>query len=322
MLGLLARGQLAPAVWAIVIGMLALLAGAVVRAPALPPPAPATVAAGWATFALATAGLYFLYRTTVADPGYLPRNSAGAPPRRAKGAAGAGEAAAGVSVGGGGGGGAADDGGAGGIDSPALWAGGWSQLCVSCRIVRPLRAKHCPISRRCVREFDHWCPWVGNAVGRGNRHVFLAFLWLEFAATLAAGGVAAARLRTAADAAAAGAAAGAPPAGTGAALGGAVAFVICDVLLAVALGALAVAQASQVARNVTTNEMANWHRYGYLHAPDGGFHNPFDRGWRANCADVCSPATAPHAPYAMAGSSSAAGGGAGEGERTLLRGDA
>ena len=47
------------------------------------------------------------------------------------------------------------------LDSPALWAGAWNQLCVTCRIVRPLRAKHCAVSDRCVHLFDHYCPWVG-----------------------------------------------------------------------------------------------------------------------------------------------------------------
>ena len=46
------------------------------------------------------------------------------------------------------------------LDSPALWAGNWGQLCVSCKIVRPLRAKHCSVSDRCVELFDHYCPWV------------------------------------------------------------------------------------------------------------------------------------------------------------------
>ena len=65
------------------------------------------------------------------------------------------------------------------LDSPALWAGQWQQLCVTCKIVRPLRAKHCSTSDRCVELFDHFCPWVGNTIGRGNRHYFLLFLWIE-----------------------------------------------------------------------------------------------------------------------------------------------
>jgi palmitoyltransferase len=41
---------------------------------------------------------------------------------------------------------------------------------------------------------------------------------------------------------------------------GPVLFLICDVFLLISVAALAIAQGSQVARNVTTNELANWHR--------------------------------------------------------------
>ena len=37
-------------------------------------------------------------------------------------------------------------------------------------------------------------------------------------------------------------------------------------------------QLAQVARNITTNELMNLHRYTYLRNSDGTFHNPFDRG--------------------------------------------
>jgi palmitoyltransferase len=55
-------------------------------------------------------------------------------------------------------------------------------------------------------------------------------------------------------------------------------FVVVDAFVGIGVAALAVAQASQVARNVTTNELANWHRYKYLQTSDGQFHNPFNRG--------------------------------------------
>ena len=47
-------------------------------------------------------------------------------------------------------------------------------------------------------------------------------------------------------------------------------------LLPVAL--LTVAQLSQAARNITTNELSNVHRYAYLKSAEGRFANPFDRG--------------------------------------------
>lgn len=40
------------------------------------------------------------------------------------------------------------------------------QLCHTCHVVRPLRAKHCPICGRCVLRYDHHCPWVDNVRAR------------------------------------------------------------------------------------------------------------------------------------------------------------
>lgn len=42
------------------------------------------------------------------------------------------------------------------LDSPVLWSGNWSQLCVTCKIVRPLRAKHCAVTNRCIEVILHW----------------------------------------------------------------------------------------------------------------------------------------------------------------------
>lgn len=36
-----------------------------------------------------------------------------------------------------------------------------------------------------------------------------------------------------------------------------------------------------------------------MHAEDGRFHNPFNRGWRQNCAEAFSP-DAPMAPMHLA----------------------
>lgn len=39
----------------------------------------------------------------------------------------------------------------------------------------------------------------------------------------------------------------------------------------------------QIARNITTNELANASRYWYLRGPDGRFRNPYNHGCRKNC---------------------------------------
>jgi hypothetical protein len=45
--------------------------------------------------------------------------------------------------------------------------------------VRPARSKYCRVSERCVSRFDHYCPWIGNAVGERNHRDFVVFLCLE-----------------------------------------------------------------------------------------------------------------------------------------------
>jgi len=66
---------------------------------------------------------------------------------------------------------------------------------------------------------------------------------------------------------------------------GAVAFFMMDLFIFFGVACLAVVQASQIARNITTNEMANSMRYSYLRGPGGRFRNPFDHGVRKNCSD-------------------------------------
>lgn len=182
------------------------------------------------------------------------------------------------------------------LECPEIAASGrWSQLCATCRIVRPLRAKHCAVTGRCVEVFDHYCPWVGNAVGKGNRGLFLAFLLLESYALAAATGVSGAALRAHLEDGA-----------WASDVAWTTAFVVASAFVGLSVWVLAAAQASQVARNVTTNELANWHRYPYLVGAGGNFRNPFSRGWRDNCAEAFAPRRTPVAPLWLSPSSSLA----------------
>ncbi|KVI00518.1 Ankyrin repeat-containing protein [Cynara cardunculus var. scolymus] len=160
------------------------------------------------------------------------------------------------------------------IRDPALLAGNWTQLCATCKIVRPLRAKHCPTCERCVEQFDHHCPWVSNCIGKRNKWDFLCFLILEVLAMGITGAVALTRIVT--DPLA--------PASLGAWLQH-VGNQHIDFSLFIGVAALTCMQISQVSRNITTNEMANMMRYNYLRGPGGRFRNPYDHGCKKNCTD-------------------------------------
>ncbi|KAG7383879.1 Palmitoyltransferase zdhhc13 [Phytophthora pseudosyringae] len=52
-----------------------------------------------------------------------------------------------------------------------------TKLCLTCLHKRPLRGKHCAELNSCIAKFDHYCPFVVNAVGARNHAAFLAFLF-------------------------------------------------------------------------------------------------------------------------------------------------
>ncbi|OWZ11799.1 Palmitoyltransferase [Phytophthora megakarya] len=59
-----------------------------------------------------------------------------------------------------------------------------TKLCLTCLHKRPLRGKHCAELNSCIAKFDHYCPFVVNAVGARNHAAFLGFL---FSAVLSIG---------------------------------------------------------------------------------------------------------------------------------------
>ncbi|RUS75555.1 hypothetical protein EGW08_016680 [Elysia chlorotica] len=50
------------------------------------------------------------------------------------------------------------------------------RFCDFCEITQPMRAKHCEDCNRCVRKFDHHCPWLEACVGERNHRYFWMFL--------------------------------------------------------------------------------------------------------------------------------------------------
>nr|GLL45330.1 protein S-acyltransferase 24-like isoform X1 [Ipomoea trifida] len=274
LLGKFSKLGLAPTLWCIIILLLVTYIHAVILAPNLPKLTAASAFFAWLGVFIATSALVLFYMCSSKDPGYISmslrdlQNIKDDEPLLKND-----------------------------VYHPALLAGNWSQLCSTCKIVRPLRAKHCSTCDRCVEQFDHHCPWVSNCIGKRNKWEFFLFLVLDVLAMLITGGVAFTRVLTDPMA----------PSSfvawlnyTGTQHIGAITFIIADVFLFSGVSALTVVQASQISRNITTNEVANAPRYSYLKDQNDQFRNPYDHGLKKNFSDFLINGYSPDVVYTAA----------------------
>ncbi|KAI3811240.1 hypothetical protein L1987_20959 [Smallanthus sonchifolius] len=259
-LGRFSKLGLAPALVCIIFVLLMTYINSVIMASNLPKMTAGSALFAWIGAILASSGLVLFYRCSSKDPGYVKTNRHDVQNMKDD------EPLLKIE-----------------INDPALLADNWSQLCATCKIVRPIRSKHCSTCDRCVEQFDHHCPWVSNCIGKRNKRDFVGFLVVEVIAMLITGIVALTRILTDPSA----------PSSFGSWLNhagnqhtGALLFLISDGFLFVGVVALTSMQISQVGRNITTNEMANAMRYSYLRGPGGRFRNPYDHGCKKNCSDL------------------------------------
>lgn len=257
--GKMADIGLAPVLLCTIIFQTILFMNSVLAAPNLTKVTAAVGLWGWAAISLAVGSLIMFYRCSSKDPGYIKR---------------AGEFSSHTDT--------EDrllniD-----LNNNSVWMGNWSQLCPTCKIIRPVRSKHCPTCNRCVEQFDHHCPWISNCVGKRNKRDFFIFICMGTLTSIISAAVTVQRIWSS------------MPAWRTEETWihhvvvqhpSVVAFLFLDVIILVAATTLTVAQATQIARNITTNELANAIRYGYLRGPDGRFRNPYNHGCRKNCAD-------------------------------------
>ncbi|CAM8933299.1 unnamed protein product [Rhodiola kirilowii] len=152
----------APILFCIIVLCIVLFINSVMNAPSLPKVTAVVALWGWTAVSIAFGALIMFYRCSSKDPGYIKLSEetdhdTEDPLLKTD------------------------------LKSSPSWTGNWSQLCPTCKIIRPVRSKHCATCNRCVEQSDHHCPWISNCAGKRNRWDFFIFVSLAMATALISG---------------------------------------------------------------------------------------------------------------------------------------
>lgn len=157
-----------------------------------------------------------------------------------------------------------------------LRAGLHNAVCITCRIIKPLRSKHCGQCNHCCSTFDHHCPWVNNCVGRGNHLVFTTFIAMVVTAMVLNQYLLVCYLW---------------PVQNQVASRMLFAMLLCmhGFIMSLWGTALLIQNLAMVFTNVTVNERMNAQRYHYMEHPTqpGQKYTPFNRGALMNALTFC-----------------------------------
>ncbi|CAA6653505.1 unnamed protein product [Spirodela intermedia] len=246
----------APILFIVMVILTVLFITSILNAPNFPKVTAVVGLWGWAAVSLLFGSLLMFYRCSSKDPGYIKANS---------GDSDTDDPLLNID-----------------LSDPSSLSFSWSQLCPTCKIIRPVRSKHCPTCNRCIEQFDHHCPWISNCIGKENKWDFFVFICMGTLTSFMGAAVAVQRmwtgsLETPLSRRWISQMVSEHP--------GAVIFLAVDLIILSGVAALTIAQSSQIAQNITTNELANATRYAYMRGPDGRARNPYNRGCRKNCVD-------------------------------------